>query len=41
VKTAEEGATDLTTLLIEMFIKDEKLKKSFLFIAAEFYGCKF
>jgi len=41
VKTAEEAATDLTTLLIEMFNKDEKLQKSSIFIAAESYGYKF
>jgi len=29
VKTAEEVATDLTTMLIEMFNKDEKLQKKF------------
>ncbi|AES74075.1 hypothetical protein MTR_3g114620 [Medicago truncatula] len=40
-KTAEEAATDLTTLLIELFNKDEKLQKSSLFIVAESYGCKF
>lgn len=41
VKTDVEAATDLTTLLIELFNKDEKLQKSPLFIVAESYGGKF
>ncbi|ESW04351.1 hypothetical protein PHAVU_011G087900 [Phaseolus vulgaris] len=41
VKTDNEAATDLTTLLIELFNKNEKLQKSPLFIVAESYGGKF
>lgn len=41
VKTDEEAATDLTTLLIKLFNNDEKLQKSPLFIVAESYGGKF
>ncbi|XP_004506087.1 serine carboxypeptidase-like 51 [Cicer arietinum] len=41
VKTDEEAATDLTTLLIALFNKDEKLQKSPLYIVAESYGGKF
>ncbi|OIW08527.1 hypothetical protein TanjilG_03203 [Lupinus angustifolius] len=41
VRTDEEAATDLTTLLIEIFNKDERLQKSPLFIVAESYGGKF
>jgi len=41
VKTDYEAATDLTTLLIELFNKNEKLQKSPLFIVAESYGGKF
>ncbi|CAL0329047.1 unnamed protein product [Lupinus luteus] len=41
VKTDEEAATDLTTLLIAIFNKDERLQKSPLFIVAESYGGKF
>ncbi|XP_027346055.1 serine carboxypeptidase-like 51 [Abrus precatorius] len=41
VKTDIEAATDLTTLLIEIFNRDEKLQKSPLFIVAESYGGKF
>ncbi|XP_061353464.1 serine carboxypeptidase-like 51 [Gastrolobium bilobum] len=41
VKTDEEAATDLTTLLIELFNRDENLQKSPLFIVAESYGGKF
>ncbi|XP_040862951.1 serine carboxypeptidase-like 51 isoform X1 [Glycine max] len=41
VKTDDEAATDLTTLLIELFNRDEKLQKSPLFIVAESYGGKF
>lgn len=41
VKTDVEAATDLTTLLIELFNRDEKLQKSPLFIVAESYGGKF
>lgn len=40
-KTDEEAATDMTTLLIELFNKDENLQKSPLFIVAESYGGKF
>ncbi|KAI3822833.1 hypothetical protein L1987_10432 [Smallanthus sonchifolius] len=41
VKTDEEAATDLTTLLIEIFNKNETLQKSPLYIVAESYGGKF
>ncbi|KAF1862527.1 hypothetical protein Lal_00024429 [Lupinus albus] len=41
VKTDEEAAADLTTLLIEIFNRDERLQKSPLFIVAESYGGKF
>ncbi|XP_019453914.1 PREDICTED: serine carboxypeptidase-like 51 [Lupinus angustifolius] len=41
VPTDEEAATDLTTLLIEIFNRDERLQKSPLFIVAESYGGKF
>ncbi|XP_024985777.1 serine carboxypeptidase-like 51 isoform X2 [Cynara cardunculus var. scolymus] len=41
VKTDEEAATDLTTLLIEIFNRNETLQKSPLYIVAESYGGKF
>ncbi|KAL1323549.1 hypothetical protein AAHE18_13G024000 [Arachis hypogaea] len=41
VKTDDEAATDLTTLLIELFNRNESLKKSPLYIVAESYGGKF
>ncbi|CAJ2654548.1 serine carboxypeptidase-like 51 [Trifolium pratense] len=41
VKTDDEAATDLTTLLIKLFNNDEKLQKSPLYIVAESYGGKF
>ncbi|KAK6926689.1 Peptidase S10, serine carboxypeptidase [Dillenia turbinata] len=41
VKTDEEAAADLTTLLIELFNRNENLQKSPLFIVAESYGGKF
>ncbi|KAA8516618.1 hypothetical protein F0562_016876 [Nyssa sinensis] len=41
VKTDEESATDLTTLLKELFNGNETLQKSPLFIFAESYGGKF
>ncbi|XP_043703192.1 serine carboxypeptidase-like 51 [Telopea speciosissima] len=41
VKTDEEAATDLTTLLKELFNKNESLQQSPLFIVAESYGGKF
>jgi len=41
VKTDEEAATDLTTLLAELFNNDVNLQKSPLFIVAESYGGKF
>ncbi|KAL6202924.1 hypothetical protein ACLB2K_026628 [Fragaria x ananassa] len=41
VKTDVEAATDLTTLLKEIFNKNESLQKSPLFIVAESYGGKF
>ncbi|KEH29940.1 putative carboxypeptidase C [Medicago truncatula] len=41
VKTDVEAATDLTTLLIKLFNKDENLQKSPLYIVAESYGGKF
>ncbi|KAI7729702.1 hypothetical protein M8C21_012380, partial [Ambrosia artemisiifolia] len=41
VKTDEEAATDLTTLLIAIFNKNESLQKSPLYIVAESYGGKY
>ncbi|PIA43732.1 hypothetical protein AQUCO_01800057v1 [Aquilegia coerulea] len=41
VKTDEEAATDLTTLLKELFNKNENLQKSPLHIVAESYGGKY
>lgn len=41
VKTDEEAATDLTTLLITLFNTNGKLQKSPLYIVAESYGGKF
>ncbi|XP_022001088.1 serine carboxypeptidase-like 51 [Helianthus annuus] len=41
VKTDEEAATDLTTLLIAIFNKNETLQKSPLYIVAESYGGKY
>ncbi|KAF7148790.1 hypothetical protein RHSIM_Rhsim03G0086100 [Rhododendron simsii] len=41
VKTDEEAATDLTTLLKALFNNNETLQKSPLFIVAESYGGKF
>ncbi|KAK6926694.1 Peptidase S10, serine carboxypeptidase [Dillenia turbinata] len=41
VKTDEEAAADLTTLLIEIFNRNESLQKSPLFIVAESYGGKY
>ncbi|KAK1429146.1 hypothetical protein QVD17_11349 [Tagetes erecta] len=41
VKTDVEAATDLTTLLIEIFNRNETLQKSPLYIVAESYGGKF
>ncbi|XP_027343744.1 serine carboxypeptidase-like 51 [Abrus precatorius] len=41
VKTDKEAATDLTTLLIEIFNTNPSLQKSPLFIVAESYGGKF
>ncbi|XP_054813162.1 serine carboxypeptidase-like 51 isoform X2 [Prosopis cineraria] len=41
VKTDEEAATDLTTLLIEIFNRNESLQKSPLFLVAESYGGKY
>ncbi|KAF5819789.1 putative carboxypeptidase C [Helianthus annuus] len=41
VKTDEEAATDLTTLLTEIFNRNETLQKSPLYIVAESYGGKF
>ncbi|KAK2983742.1 hypothetical protein RJ640_024095 [Escallonia rubra] len=41
VKTDVEAATDLTTLLKELFNENENLQKSPLFIFAESYGGKF
>ncbi|XVF46804.1 hypothetical protein PTKIN_Ptkin03bG0057700 [Pterospermum kingtungense] len=40
-KTDNEAATDLTTLLMGLFNKNESLQKSPLFIVAESYGGKF
>lgn len=41
VKTDDEAATDLTTLLIELFNKNQSLQKSPLYIVAESYGGKY
>ncbi|PRQ50349.1 putative carboxypeptidase C [Rosa chinensis] len=41
VKNDVEAATDLTTLLKELFNRNESLQKSPLFIVAESYGGKF
>ena len=41
VKTDEEAATDLTTLLQEIFNKNSSLQESPLYIVAESYGGKF
>ncbi|EOY33649.1 Serine carboxypeptidase-like 51 [Theobroma cacao] len=41
VKTDDDAATDLTTLLIELFNRNESLQKSPLYIVAESYGGKF
>ncbi|KAI3923473.1 hypothetical protein MKW92_052484 [Papaver armeniacum] len=41
VTTDDEAATDLTTLLKELFNKNETLQKSPLYIVAESYGGKF
>ncbi|XP_042474922.1 serine carboxypeptidase-like 51 [Macadamia integrifolia] len=41
VNTDEEAATDLTTLLKELFNKNESLQQSPLYIVAESYGGKF
>ncbi|GJX22123.1 serine carboxypeptidase-like protein 51 [Tanacetum coccineum] len=41
VKTDEEAATDLTTLLIEIFNRNETLQKNPLYIVAESYGGKY
>ena len=41
VKTDKEAATDLTTLLTELFNGDYSLQKSPFFIVAESYGGKF
>ena len=41
VKTDEEAATDLTTLLKKLFNGNEKLQKSPLYIFSESYGGKF
>uniref|UniRef100_A0A5B7A2R5 Carboxypeptidase n=1 Tax=Davidia involucrata TaxID=16924 RepID=A0A5B7A2R5_DAVIN len=41
VKTDEEAATDLITLLVEIFNMNESLQKSPLYIVAESYGGKF
>ncbi|GLT82108.1 hypothetical protein SLE2022_005190 [Rubroshorea leprosula] len=41
VKTDEEAATDLTTMLMTLFNKNEELQKSPLYIVAESYGGKF
>ncbi|KAG8657387.1 serine carboxypeptidase-like 51 isoform X2 [Manihot esculenta] len=41
VKTDEEAATDLTTLLKEIFNRNESLQQSPLHIVAESYGGKF
>ncbi|KAK3010469.1 hypothetical protein RJ639_013021 [Escallonia herrerae] len=41
VKTDEEAAADLTTLLIEIFNRNENLQQSPLYIVAESYGGKY
>lgn len=41
VKTDEEAATDLTTLLKKLYNVDQSWQKSPLFIVAESYGGKF
>ncbi|KAL8115586.1 hypothetical protein AgCh_022182 [Apium graveolens] len=41
VKTDEEAAADLTTLLISVFNRDQVLQKSPLYIVAESYGGKY
>ncbi|MCL7023735.1 hypothetical protein MKW94_009870 [Papaver nudicaule] len=41
VKTDEEAATDLTTLLRKLFNKNEQLQKSPLYVVAESYGGKY
>lgn len=41
VKSDEEAGDDLTTLLKEIFNKNEKLQKSPLYVVAESYGGKF
>ncbi|KAH7837005.1 hypothetical protein Vadar_008416 [Vaccinium darrowii] len=41
VKTDEEAATDLTTLLMEIFNRNQSLQKSPLYIVAESYGGKY
>ncbi|KAF5202539.1 Serine carboxypeptidase-like, partial [Thalictrum thalictroides] len=41
VKTDEEAATDLTTLLKNLFNNNENLQKSPLYIVAESYGGKY
>lgn len=41
VKTDEEAAVDLTTLLIHVFNTNETLQKSPLYIVAESYGGRF
>lgn len=41
MKTDEEAATDLTTLLIKIFNRNETLQKSPLYIVAESYGGKY
>lgn len=41
VETDEEAATDLATLLMEIFNRNESLQKSPLYIVAESYGGKF
>ena len=41
VKTDDEAATDLTSLLMELFNRDESLQNSPLYIVAESYGGKF
>ena len=41
VKTDEEAAADLTTLLIKIFNSNVSLQKSPLFIVAESYGGKY
>lgn len=41
VKSDDEAAADLTTLLIQVFNRNERLQRSPLYIVAESYGGKY